>query len=991
MASTSPHFKTVGQKYGDFEVTKISDISELQCKLVELVHIPSGAKVLSINNEDPENLFSLSFQTIPKTSNGVAHILEHTVLCGSKKFPVKDPFFAMQRRSLNTFMNALTGADFTCYPAASQVPKDLYNLLEVYLDAVFYPKLEELSFLQEGHRLEFSDPLDHESPLEYKGIVFNEMKGALNNPNSLLSEAMSRALFPDITYGINSGGDPKVIPTLTYQQLLDFHREYYHPSRCLFFFYGNLPLEGHLDFIETHVLHEVKAMEPIPPLPLQPRFAEPKRLIVEYPVAADEELRHKTLISFGWLTCQILEQKELLALSILEIILLDTDASPLKMALLKSGLCKQVSCYMEDEISEVPLIITMRGCDPENADPLEKLIKETLQGVIKEGISLDLFENAMHQLEFYRSEITGDGSPFGLSLFMRSALLKQHGGDPTSGLHIHTLFDEIRALNLSNPNYLTGLIVKYFLENHHMVRISMVPSKELANQEFMEEKRELEAIKEKLTSEQKKKLIAQAQELIVFQKKQESADLDILPKVSIDDIPKFSRTYKLEEEKIGKINVFYHQCFTNEITYVDLVFNLPELPEKDLPYARMLTTLIGQLGCGGRSYEQNLEYIQANTGGVGAFLSMNTQAQDYHHFFPSLVIRGKALDRKSSQFFKLMEELSSSIDFTNIERLKEIIMKQYTALESSINQNALKYALNLGSAGLDLHSKIINDLYGLEYFWMIKRLAENFDAEADELIHKLETLYSQILSENTPELVITCDSAMYDKLKGHRFYGLHSLGNTPFPLWQPNYEVDPVHSQGRIITSPVAFNAKILKTISYMHLDSPALSIAAFLCDNLTLHTALREQGGAYGGGAVSSAMAGSFYFYSYRDPNIASTFKSFKASIQTILDNDFEEADIEEAKIEMIQALDAPVAPGSRGSVAYNWIREGKSLEIRQSFRNRLLHLTRTDVIAAVKKWIVPHLDDAIEISFAGIELLNKENEKLHVQGKKQLPIEKI
>jgi Zn-dependent M16 (insulinase) family peptidase len=257
---------------------------------------------MHIATEDPENLFCLSFQTIPDTSNGVAHILEHTVLCGSQKFPVKDPFFAMNRRSLNTFMNALTGADFTCYPAASQVPKDFYNLLEVYLDAVFHPDLKELSFLQEGHRLEFTNPADPQSPLEYKGIVYNEMKGALSSSSARLAEAINQSLFPDVTYGINSGGDPKDIPKLSYKELKEFHQKFYHPSRCLFFFYGNMPLESHLDFIAKHTLDQTEKQPPLPPLPLQPRFKEPVYRTLSYPIAPEEDPTDKALIGLTWLT-----------------------------------------------------------------------------------------------------------------------------------------------------------------------------------------------------------------------------------------------------------------------------------------------------------------------------------------------------------------------------------------------------------------------------------------------------------------------------------------------------------------------------------------------------------------------------------------------------------------------------------------------------------------------------------------------------------------
>lgn len=988
---TEKPFFTVGHKYLDFEVTRCVEIPELQSYLIELLHLPTNAQVLHIANDDTENLFCLSFQTFPESSNGVAHILEHTVLCGSKKFPVKDPFFAMTRRSLNTFMNALTGPDFTCYPAASQVRKDFYNLLDVYLDAVFHPKLDEFSFLQEGHRLEFAVPEDPSTPLEYKGIVFNEMKGAMASSNSRLYEIINRELYPDITYGINSGGDPKHIPELTYSDLKAFHAKYYHPSRCLFFFYGNMPLEGHLDFITKETLNYVQKEPPLPPLAHQPRFTQSKRVVEAYPISAEEDKKDKAIVAFAWLTCSIQDQLELLALSIIEIVLLDTDASPLKLALLKSGLCKQVGTYMETDNSEVPLVITLRGCDPENADQLEGIVKTTLEEIVKTGISYQLIENALHQLEFHRSEITGDHSPFGLSLFMRSALLKLHGVDPEQGLHIHSLFEQIHKRNVDDPDFFTGLIKRYLLDNTHYVRVVLQPDHELAAQELLEEKMSLEKIRSKLSEDQAKELVARAAELSAFQERERAVDTDILPKVTLDDVSESARTFKLEKEKVGPLNIYHHACFTNEIVYADIVFTLPALSEKDQPFVRLFTTLLSQMGCGGRTYVENLEFIQANTGGIGASLALNLQAEDHTTFHPSLCIRGKALHRKVPQLFTLIYDMCTSVDFSDASRLKEVLLKYYVGMQSSLNQNAMRYAINLSASGLDPASKIAEDWYGLTYYWKIKELAENFDAEKDALIETLNRLKDQLLCLENPDVIITSDQEIYNTIKECNFYGLSDISVKPYAPWQPSYPVDTIPSQGRIITSPIAFIGKVFKTISYVHPDSAALNIAAYLFDNLVLHTRIREQGGAYGGGAISNSMSGNFYFYSYRDPNIASTLESFEIAINEISEGYFDDRDLEEAKLEMLQGMDAPVAPGSRGDLAYGWLREGKSFAVRQAFRDRLLGATREEVINAIKKHIIPSFASGTAVAFAGKELLEKENQVLALQHKPQLIIEYI
>jgi presequence protease len=977
-------FDKIGDRYGEFTVTNVINIPELQCQLRELNH-PSGAQVMHLANDDPENVFCLSFQTIPATSNGVAHILEHTVLCGSEKYPIKDPFFSMRRRSLNTFMNAMTGPDFTCYPAASQVAKDFYQLLEVYLDAVFHPLIKELSFHQEGHRLEFSTLEDPSSPLLFKGVVYNEMKGSLSNPSARLIEAVNAALFPDITYGINSGGDPKVIPDLTYQELLDFHKTYYHPGRCLFYFYGNMPLDKHLDFIAEHALKGISKTPAIPPLPRQKRFSEPKKIAVSYPFQEEEDPIGKTWLAFAWLTCDVLQQEELLALHVLEIALLDTDASPLKLKLLKSGLCKQVGSYLESDISEAPWLIILQGCEEEKADLIEQFLFHTLETIQKEGIPKELINNALHQLELFRSEINGGHSPHGLSLFMRSALLKQHGADAHDGLMIHSIFKRLRDKMDTDEQFFSHLISKYLLNNPHYVRLVLTPDKQLVQKELEAELDKLKQIQSSLKEDQIGQIIAQAKELQALQQKDE--DLSVLPKISIKDVPKESRDYHLSKEIHGPYTVYRHGCFTNNILYADLVFPMPLIQEKELPYLRLFFQLFTQLGCGGRTYAENLDYIQAHTGGVNSSFSLNLQADDTSQFFPYLYIHGKALHHKIDKLFSLFRDLITSVNFSDRERVKEILLKHYTALETSLNQNALNYAINLSASGLSASSKITNECYGLPYYHTVSRLVQNFDKEINPLIEQMQQLQDRMLNREYPHLVITCQDEAYQFLKENHYFGVTDVSLRPIDPWQNTFEVSPIASQGRQISSPVAFTSKVFKTVSYTDPDAPALSVAANLFDNIVLHLRVREQGGAYGGGASSNSLAGFFYFFSFRDPYICHTLLAFEEAVQTILQGKFKADDLEEAKLEMIQALDTPIPPGSRGKTAYNWMRKGQTLEARQAFRTRLLQLTKQDIIRAVEKHIVPHMAQGASVTFAGRELFEKENARLAEMGR--LPLE--
>ncbi|MBI3508024.1 MAG: insulinase family protein [Chlamydiia bacterium] len=648
----------------DFQVTKQLKLEELHCTLQQLVHVPTGACVLHIANDDPENLFCLSFQTLPDSSNGVAHILAHTVLCGSKKFPIKDPFFSMTRRSLHTFMNAMTGQDFTCYPASSQVEKDFYNLLEVYLDAVFYPELKQLSFLQEGHRLEL-----HDHQLQIQGVVYNEMKGAMSSAESRLWEALAKALMPDLPYAHNSGGNPREIPNLTYEELLAFHRNFYHPSRCLFFFYGNLPLEKHLKFIEDKALRHVSKMAPLPPLPRQRRFSQPVQTRAYYPIASGESKGGKCEIAFAWLTVPLSDQEKALALSLLDLLLLDTDASPLKMALLRSGLCSEVEASMDLEMSEIPWVIICKGCDPEDAEPLKKILFDTLQKICQKPFETKHVEACLHQLEFDRTEIGGEGSPFGLTLFFRAALLHQHGNDPENALLIHSLFKQLRE-RLLNPNYLTDLLRATLLENSHFVQLTLEPDNELEKRELEEEQTRLKQREKTLTPKEKEEIQKKMQALSRYQEEVEHQSLDCLPKLQLADVPSVTRDFPLGQNKCDELEIFHHNCFTNHITYADLLFDLPDLSASDLPLVFLFSKLLTEVGCGGREYGENLEFQQAYTGGFQCLMSLHVLQEDPNRCKPSLSIRGKALQHNVPQLFQLFGDVVSSADFTDEKRIR---------------------------------------------------------------------------------------------------------------------------------------------------------------------------------------------------------------------------------------------------------------------------------------------------------------------------------
>lgn len=961
MSSLGPHSHI-------FQITKELPLPELDSTLIEIVHEPTGARILHIANEDPENLFCLSLQTLPSSSNGVAHILEHTVLCGSNKFPIKDPFFSMTRRSLNTYMNALTGQDFTCYPASSQIEKDFYNLLEVYLDAVFHPELKHLSFLQEGHRIEFLEPQNAKSPLQFQGVVFNEMKGALSSPEARLWKALFKVLMPDLPYAFDSGGDPKNIPELTYEELKNFHETFYHPSRCLFFFYGNIPLSKHLDFLSKHALEGVQKLAPLAPLPLQKRFSHPQSHTAFYPIEEASPSEKQTWIVFSWLTVPLIHQEEVLALSLLDSLLLDTDASPLKLALLKSGLCTSVDSSLDLEISEIPFSIVCKGSEKKHLETLKTLLFNTLRTC---QFTKEQIEASLHQLEFDRTEIGAEGVPFGLSLFFRAGLIKQHGSEPENGLLIHSLFRDLRS-HLQDPEFLPLIIRKYLLDNPHFVDLTFSPDPNLAEKERDEEKELLQKLRKGVNDE---KLIQQSKDLANYQEEVETQSLDCLPKLTLHDIPKESRDFSLQKTNIDSLHVLHHNCFTNHILYTDLVYDLPHVPAEDLPLVSLYSRFMTELGSGKRNYAETLEYQQAYTGGISASLALHISKQNSDHYNPAFTLRGKALSRNHRKLLDLFAETAQGVDCKDTSRIQELLFQHATELQNRIVKSSMSYAIQTALSGFSSASFIYDQWHGFTYYQSVLKWAKN----PQKLVGELSRIQETILAKGTPHLVLSCDSQEFDTLKKNHFFELsQKLPHHSHLGWKDLYTLPEPKSQVHFITSPVAFTARGMRTVAYKDPRAPFLLLATELLDSCHLHKAIREKGGAYGSGASYAPHTGNFHLYSFRDPNLAKTLDEFQIALEKIGSGKFTKQELEEAKFGIIQSIDTPVPPGNRAMTAYAWERSGRTLQERQAFREALLSATKQQVAHAVEELLIPSASTIV--SFLGEDLFNKEKDKLKV-----------
>lgn len=970
-----------------FEMIRSIPIDELQIHLTLLEHKKSGARIMHIEADDDENLFCLSLRTYPQTSNGVAHILEHTVLCGSEKYPVKDPFFSMIRRSLNTFMNALTGSDFTCYPAASCNETDFYNLLSVYLDATFFPKLRYMSFLQEGHRLEFTEPDDPTSLLTRRGIVYNEMKGVFASPTSRLYYGLMERLLPDTIYGIESGGDPAVIPELSHEGLIDFHKKYYDPGHALFFFYGNLPIEGHLSFLEENILNTAERPRPLEALKKQKLFTKPVKDQITYPIDSSEKERAAPFMAFGWLTCSITEPLEILALELITLILMENDASILKLALVQSGLCTDAAFYLETEQPQVPWVLILTGCKTADTDAVWSVIERCLKDLVEKGIEHHLIESCLHQLEFERLEITSSRGPYGLSLFMRAALAEQHGASSEETLKIHTLFTALRQEIKLDSSLLEEKISRYLLSNPHRVDLVATADEELSQKEAKAEMDQLSKINAKLSAQEKERIVKETKELSDFQEREEHADIDCLPLIAIGDISRDVKDFPLAHDTIGPYELFTHTGFTNGILYVDLVYDLPHISEEDLPYLRLFTDLVTAVGNKKRTWSRQLEHVQMHLGDLSCYLSLSPSAFDTHLLSPTLHIKASAIDSNAAFLFDILGELVCTTHFTEKERLRELIEQQTTALQTSLNQSALSYATSLASSGLSDATFLQQKFGGLDYYWFLSGLKADFEAQIDHVVKKLDEIKGLLFGSKIPHVVMSCSNSMLKKVHDEALFDLRfNEMKTKSQAWSGGYSLTNPLAQGRIISSGVFFTAKSIATPPYAAPESPACILAGHLFENITLHKKIREQGGAYGGGCRVKSSFGYALFFAYRDPHLASTLEAFDEAVATIASGAFTSAQLDEAKRAAIQAMDAPINPGSRAIHAYQHLRQQKSIEVRTAFRERLLDCTAEEVAAATQKYIAPHMKAAPSVAFGSAELFKKENEELRKLGREPL-----
>lgn len=967
-----------GDRFHGFLIKEIEKINEIHITLIHAVHEENGASVFHIKADDKENVFGLCFKTYPTDDTGVPHILEHTVLCGSKKYPVHDPFFSMLRRSCNTFMNAFTAKLWTGYVASSQIEKDFYNIYSVYLDAALNPLLTENSFMQEGHRLEFSDIEDISSPFETKGIVYNEMKGVFANPSSIVWRSLINHMYPNTSYGYDSGGIPKDITKLTHEELKAFHKKYYDKRRCDYFFYGDIPLEKHLAFLEENVFTEkLSKIEAVPAISKITRFEKPRYFSEKY--FSTDETKDPTYFSLGFVTCEVKEQEETLTLMLLDIILMDTDASLLKKKILDSKKCQDVYSLCDSDAREIPYIIYCVGLVGPEKD-LEDIILKSFEEIKTEGICDQWIESALHQLEFSKLEISSSHGPYGLELMGRTLIPYQQGAGLTDGVKIHSLIDSLKE-KLKDKKYLENFIDRHFLNNNHRVSFSLRPDKTVQEKELETENEELRRKAESLSLPEKQEMQKKLKAFHAYQKNVDKQDIECLPSLKISDIPKEAPYYPTTRNMEKNSSIYHHDVFTNSICYVDLIFDIPQIPEEDLPYLRLFSSIIPELGTKKFPWEKNMRRIQGSFGALSSGLALNVQKDNINTCYPTLSISSKFLNKNQEACFEILKDTILNIDLNDNERIKDLIIQISSSLESDVNRRALGYALKESSAHISPWTHLGNLWYGMPYYQFIKNLMIDIDASLPKVIEKFTGFTKTLFHLNNAHLVISCEQKDFEKLADTHFYDLMNLSDasSPFHPWIELPVPKPAVNKGVIISSGIAHNALARSTVTLTSELAPALKIATYLLENLYIHKMVREKGGAYGSGVKYNILTGVLHFYSSRDPHISPTIDAFYEAASLLAEREISGRELTEAILSYIQDVDSPVPAGHRASVTYFQEKVGLTKEVRQKFRDAVLALTPKDIKKAVKETILPGLfEDSTQVSYSSEKKLKEANSSL-------------
>ncbi|KAL5541112.1 hypothetical protein UlMin_043398 [Ulmus minor] len=907
----------VAEKLG-FEKVSEQFIGECKSKVVLLRHKKTGAEVMSVSNDDENKVFGIVFRTPPNDSTGIPHILEHSVLCGSRKYPLKEPFVELLKGSLNTFLNAFTYPDRTCYPVASTNTKDFYNLVDVYLDAVFFPKCVEdfQTFQQEGWHYELDNPSEE---ITYKGVVFNEMKGVYSQPDNILGRTAQQALFPDNTYGVDSGGDPQVIPKLTYKEFKEFHRKYYHPSNARIWFYGDDDanerlriLSEYLDMFDASSAPKESKIEP------QKLFSEPVRIVEKYPAGEGGDLKKKHMVCLNWLLSdKPLDLETELALGFLDHLMLGTPASPLRKLLLESGLGEAiVGGGVEDELLQPQFSIGLKGVSENDIQKVEELVMSTLKKLAEDGFDTDAVEASMNTIEFSLRENNTGSFPRGLSLMLRSLGKWIYDMDPFEPLKYEKPLMDLKAriAEEGSKAVFSPLIEKYILNNPHRVTIEMQPDPEKASREEAAEKEALEKVKASMTEEDLAELARATQELRL---KQETPDppeaLRSVPSLSLQDIPKEPTQIPIEVGEIDGVKVLKHDLFTNDVLYTEVVFDMSSLKQELLPLVPLFCQSLLEMGTKDLTFVQLNQLIGRKTGGISVY-PLTSSVRGKEEPCSKLIVRGKAMAGRAEDLFNLVNCILQEVQFTDQQRFKQFVSQSKARMENRIRGSGHGIAAARMDAKLNVSGWISEQMGGVSYLEFLQALEAKVDQDWETISSSLEEIRKSILSQNGCLINMTSNGKNLTDTEKYvsKFLGLLP-GSSPYEATTWNARLSP-GNEAIVIPTQVNYVGKAGNVYDTGYQLKGSAYVISKHIGNTWLWDRVRVSGGAYGGFCDFDTHSGVFSFLSYRDPNLLKTLDVYDGTGEFLRQLEMDDDTLTKAIIGTIGDVDSYQLPDAKG-----------------------------------------------------------------------------
>lgn len=931
----------MGDMVHGFRVNSMSHIEEVNSDAYLMEHVKSGARLMYLDNDDDNKVFYICFRTTPDNSKGTPHIMEHSTLCGSRKYPLKEPFVELAKGSLNTFLNAITWPDKTMYPIASRNDVDFHNLMDVYLDAVFYPNClkNPQILMQEGWHYELENK---DAPLTYNGVVYNEMKGALSSPEAIMEDRAMEKLFPNTTYGVESGGDPEVIPTLSFREFTEFHRRFYHPSNSYIYLYGDMDIEKTLDYLDREYLSAFDKRNVDSMVKTQAPFSKRVSLTAPYGIAENESTEGKAIHALYTAFNDHMTTMDSLAFRILNYVLIDMDGAPLKQAVLDAGLGSDLSGSYGDSYKQPVWIVEATGSEVDKQAAFADVVDSTLRSIALKGIDKDMLEAALNRTEFTARENDYQGRPKGLFYGVRAMDMWLYDRNPMDALRY---IDDMNTLRKNlKTNYFENLLLRYVIKNPHQVLITMKPEKGLTEKANQETAEKLASFKSSLSDEQLEKIMASTKALKERQASGETEEaLKTIPLLSRKDLKRPIEEEVLKKESVSGVDHFHFQVHTNGITYLNLYFTLGNLKEADIPYAILLSSLLRSLSTTKHSYTELARLSNAYTGGMSFALNGYGKVNDTSSYLPALTIRAKALTSKTDKLMDLLGEVINHTLFTDAKRLKELVLQEKSEWDMSAFSRGHTLVMTRLTSYFSKGGEFAEQS-GLSYYYFLADLVKHFDENREGLQEKLAAVSGKIFTR----------SGLFFETIGEEEEKKAVLENLPLLLddmevgvkTAPHvYSFPPESRNEAFLTSgKVQYVAKGGNFKSHGFAYTGALRVMETILRYEYLWKKVRVLGGAYGA-FTQFLRDGTAILCSYRDPNLAQTIRAYE-ELPAYLENlTLSDREMTKYVIGTMAADEIQLTPSMKGERAMVHYLSGNTRESRMKIRDEIINCQVEDI----------------------------------------------